>query len=330
MVGIVGFLNSVVTNLLTPFLSPAPNTPDPLTPVVWAVLAFVRRNFFNEAPTITYNPTQTGQTVTGTLATDPEGDALTYTVTGATQVNETTWATDTGTFTINTATGDVTGATGAAASNVLTVLTLRAALPEKGCAAGAANVSTVPNVSTSKVSISTAPMEVAVVDASASTDRRHCQRPSRGHRIRLVSRRGRLIGDRCFCVRNDHVGVRRSLGVASAGGAATTISLFGVDSKGVGTSAELICAPPLLLTVTPGATCVVEEVAPAVAENSQHSSPRWALNLKTPASQSPRRSARLRSPQRQSLRTTLPLRPMRRSTCRRWNWTGPRWPHRAR
>ena len=108
VVGIVGFLNSVVTNLLTPFLSPAPNTPDPLTPVVWAVLAFVRRNFFNEAPTITYNPTQTGQTVTGTLATDPEGDALTYTVTGATQVNETTWATDTGTFTINKATNTFT------------------------------------------------------------------------------------------------------------------------------------------------------------------------------------------------------------------------------
>ena len=56
------------------------------------------------------------------------------------------------------------------------------------------------------------------------------------------------------------------LGVASADGAATIISLFGVDSKGVGTSAELVCAPPLLLTVTPGATCVVEEVAPTVAE----------------------------------------------------------------
>ena len=108
VVGVVGFLNSVVANLLTPFLSPAPNTPDPLTPVVWAVLAFVRRNFFNEAPTITYNTTQTGQTVTGTLATDPEGDALTYTVTGATQVNETTWVTDTGSFTINKATNTFT------------------------------------------------------------------------------------------------------------------------------------------------------------------------------------------------------------------------------
>ena len=108
MVGVVGFLNSVVANLLTPFLSPAPNTPDPFTPVVWAVLAFVRRNFFNEAPTITYNSAQTGQTVTGTLATDAEGDVLTYTVTGGTQVNETTWVTDTGTFTIDKATNTFT------------------------------------------------------------------------------------------------------------------------------------------------------------------------------------------------------------------------------
>ena len=60
--------------------------------------------------------------------------------------------------------------------------------------------------------------------------------------------------------------ITSGLGVASASGAVTTVPLFGLDSKGVGTSAELICAPPLLLTVTPGATCVVEEVAPAVAE----------------------------------------------------------------
>ena len=108
VVGVVGFLNSVVANLLTSFLSPAPNTPNPFTPVVWAVLAFVRRNFFNEAPTITYNSAQTGQTVTGTLATDAEGDVLTYTVTGGTQVNETTWVTDTGTFTIDKATNTFT------------------------------------------------------------------------------------------------------------------------------------------------------------------------------------------------------------------------------
>ena len=81
--GFVGLLNSIVVNLLNPFLTPAPNTPQPATPVTWAVLGWVRRNLFNQAPTINPNPTttQTGQTVTGILATDPEGDRLTYTVT---------------------------------------------------------------------------------------------------------------------------------------------------------------------------------------------------------------------------------------------------------
>ena len=67
--GVVGFFNQVVANLLNPFLAPAPDTPEPLTPIAWAVLGWVRRNLFNQAPTITYNPTatvQTGQTVTGT------------------------------------------------------------------------------------------------------------------------------------------------------------------------------------------------------------------------------------------------------------------------
>jgi hypothetical protein len=102
-IGIVGFFNSVVTNLLNPFLAPATNTPEPFTPVVWAVLAWVRRNVFNQAPTITYNPTtsvQTGQTVTGNIgAADPEGDALTYTVTRGPQH---------GTVTIDQATGNFT------------------------------------------------------------------------------------------------------------------------------------------------------------------------------------------------------------------------------
>ena len=101
--GLVGFFNGIVTNLLTPFLTPAPNTPEPATPVVWAVLGWVRRNFFNQSPTITYNPTtsvQTGQTVTGNIgATDPEGDALTYQVTQAPQH---------GTLAIDQATGNFT------------------------------------------------------------------------------------------------------------------------------------------------------------------------------------------------------------------------------
>ena len=100
-VGLVGLLNGIVTNLLNPFLAPAPSTPEPVTPVVWALLGWVRRNLFNQSPTI--NPTatvQTGQTVTGNIgATDPERDALTYTVTQAPRY---------GTLTIDQATGDYT------------------------------------------------------------------------------------------------------------------------------------------------------------------------------------------------------------------------------
>jgi hypothetical protein len=103
VIGLVEFLNGVVTNLLKPFLAPVPNTPEPVTPVVWAVLGWVRRNLFNQSPTIAYNPTasvQTGQTVTGNLgATDPEGDALTYMVTQGPQH---------GTLTIDQATGNFT------------------------------------------------------------------------------------------------------------------------------------------------------------------------------------------------------------------------------
>lgn len=102
-IGLVGFLNGIVTNLLNPFLAPPPNTPEPVTPVIWAVLGWVRRNLFNQAPTITHNPTtslQTGQTVTGNIgANDSEGDALTYTVTQQPKY---------GTLTIDQATGNFT------------------------------------------------------------------------------------------------------------------------------------------------------------------------------------------------------------------------------
>ena len=108
--GAVGFLNQVVTNLLNPFLAPAPtNTPEPVSPVVWAVLGWVRRNLFNQAPTFSKPVTsvQTGQTVTGSLgAADPEGDPLTYTVTDATQTGASTWKTAKGgTVTIDQAKG---------------------------------------------------------------------------------------------------------------------------------------------------------------------------------------------------------------------------------
>ncbi len=101
--GMTNFLNKIVTTLLNPFLAPAPNTPEPLTPVVWAVLGWVRRNLFNQGPSVSYNPTttvQTGQTITGNFgATDPEGDALIYKVTKGPKY---------GTLTIDQATGNFT------------------------------------------------------------------------------------------------------------------------------------------------------------------------------------------------------------------------------
>jgi VCBS repeat-containing protein len=101
--GLVGFLNGIVTNLLNPFLAPAPSTQEPLTPVIWAVLGWVRREIFNQAPTLTYNPSttvQTGQTITGKLgATDPEGDPLTYEVTRGPRYGTLTIDQATGTFT---------------------------------------------------------------------------------------------------------------------------------------------------------------------------------------------------------------------------------------
>ncbi len=103
VVGVIGFLNHVVASLLDPFLAPAPASPDLLTPVIWAVLGWVRRNVFNEAPTISYNSAatvQTGQTITGNIgATDPEGDALTYTVTQGPQHGSLTIDQATGAFT---------------------------------------------------------------------------------------------------------------------------------------------------------------------------------------------------------------------------------------
>lgn len=97
-----GVLNGIVANLLNPFLAPSPDSPEPFTPMAWAVLGWVRRNLFNQAPVVS-NPTttvQTGQTVTGNIGvTDAEGDALTYTVTKAPEH---------GTLTIDQQTGEFT------------------------------------------------------------------------------------------------------------------------------------------------------------------------------------------------------------------------------
>ncbi|WP_231748653.1 Ig-like domain-containing protein [Mycobacterium sp. M26] len=96
-------INNAITQLLNPFLNPPPTTPGPIVPMVWAFMGWVRRDLFNQAPTMTYDSNttvQTGQTLSGKLgATDAEGDALTYTVTQGPQY---------GTLTIDQSTGDFT------------------------------------------------------------------------------------------------------------------------------------------------------------------------------------------------------------------------------
>ena len=86
---VTGIVSSVVSAALSPFAAGAP--PLPADPSPWALLAWVRREFFNESPTITYNPLQNTQSlnvdgdvvVRGDIgAVDPDGDPLTYTVIG--------------------------------------------------------------------------------------------------------------------------------------------------------------------------------------------------------------------------------------------------------
>ncbi|MED5815641.1 Ig-like domain-containing protein [Mycolicibacterium sp. 050232] len=100
--GVLGVLNGIVTTVLNPFLAPAPDSPEPFTPIMWAALAWVRRNAFNQAPVVSGPTTtvQTGQTVTGNLgATDAEGDELTYTVTEQPKYGTVTIDQETGEFT---------------------------------------------------------------------------------------------------------------------------------------------------------------------------------------------------------------------------------------
>ena len=96
-----GILNNIVTTLLNPFLAPPPDTGEPFTPFAWAVLGWVRRELFNQAPVIAYNrdtTVQTGQTVNGNIgAVDVEGDTLTYKITKGPKY---------GTLTIDQATGN--------------------------------------------------------------------------------------------------------------------------------------------------------------------------------------------------------------------------------
>ncbi|MFL6083585.1 MAG: family 1 glycosylhydrolase [Mycobacterium sp.] len=84
-----GLVSSVVNAFLAPFGAGLPALPS--DPSLWTLLAWVRRELFNESPTITYNPTQNSQSlnadgdavVKGNIgASDADGDPLTYTVIG--------------------------------------------------------------------------------------------------------------------------------------------------------------------------------------------------------------------------------------------------------
>ena len=106
-------LSKMVSTVLNPLLAPVPNAPEPFGPILWSVLAFVRRNLLPQAPTVTYNQSldlQTGEVVTGTIgATNPYGDKMVYTVTQQPQ-NGTVTVNQTGAFNYTPSNAfDVTG-----------------------------------------------------------------------------------------------------------------------------------------------------------------------------------------------------------------------------
>lgn len=82
---VTSLVRSFVGAVLSPFAAGLPAGPTG-PPSLWAVLAFVRREFFNSKPRIEYSG-ETTQTTTGLVlgnvgASDPDGDPLTYTVVG--------------------------------------------------------------------------------------------------------------------------------------------------------------------------------------------------------------------------------------------------------
>ncbi|WKG03686.1 hypothetical protein [Mycolicibacterium sp. HK-90] len=100
--GVAGVLTGIVTSVINPFLTSDRSAPEPINPASWAVLAWVRRNLFNQAPVVSAPTTtvQTGQTVTGNIGvTDAEGDELTYTVTEQPKYGTVTIDQETGEFT---------------------------------------------------------------------------------------------------------------------------------------------------------------------------------------------------------------------------------------
>ena len=88
MTYVTGLVTSLVSAVLSPFAGGAPALPSDPSP--WALLAWVRRELFNDSPTIAPATPQTQSlnvtgdvVVTGNVgATDADGDPVTYTVIG--------------------------------------------------------------------------------------------------------------------------------------------------------------------------------------------------------------------------------------------------------
>ena len=79
---IIGVAAQLVSAALAPFLAPSTPGPSPETPLVWAVLGWVRRQFFNEAPQFTPTvgaPDSSGKTTISLVNNDVDHDELTYT-----------------------------------------------------------------------------------------------------------------------------------------------------------------------------------------------------------------------------------------------------------
>lgn len=111
----VGIVTHVLNAALAPFLNPTPGRPAPDNPILWGVLAFVRRQFqdspfgkivLNRTPVLDQEKSQSlvvdqgsGRFLITPSASDPDGDDLTYTITPA--ENDTGTVTDNydGTFT---------------------------------------------------------------------------------------------------------------------------------------------------------------------------------------------------------------------------------------
>ena len=110
----IGIVANVLNAAIAPFINSAPGRPAPQNPVLWAVLAFVRRQFqdtpfgkivLNRTPVLDAEKTSAvvdkgnGEFLITPVASDPDGDDLTYRVTVGENDRGTVTANQDGTFT---------------------------------------------------------------------------------------------------------------------------------------------------------------------------------------------------------------------------------------